>query len=160
MIPCKFYDPTSLRSSDLVKDWKSSHGRKWKMKLTAKERNDERVLWFFLSPLNDQKSPLKSWSCYMRAIGSNSIKIQDKILALGSIQVYPHKIFSMLLEATSPHSSRASRWTKLTKTENLRKERLSLNISKTYRRIFFRDCNFLPYLRKLISGHILTHADI
>ena len=93
MIPCKFYDPTSLRSSDLVKNWKSSHGRKWKMKLTAKERNDERVLWFFLSPLNDQKSPLKSWSCYMRAIGSNSIKIQDKILALGSIRVYPPKIF-------------------------------------------------------------------
>ena len=27
------------------------------------------------------------------AIGSNSIKIQDKILALGSNQVYPHKIF-------------------------------------------------------------------
>jgi hypothetical protein len=75
MIPCKFYDPTSLRSSDLVKDWKSSHGRKWKMKLTAKERNDERVLWFFLSPLNDQKSPLKSWSCYMRAIGSNSVNL-------------------------------------------------------------------------------------
>ncbi|KAK2353915.1 hypothetical protein QL285_091495 [Trifolium repens] len=94
------------------------------------------------------------------AIGSNSIKIQDKILALGSIQVYPHKIFSMLLEATSPHSSRASRRTKLTKTENLRKERLTFFHSKTYRRIFFRDCNFLPYLRKLFSEHNLTPSDI
>ncbi|KAK2356151.1 hypothetical protein QL285_093505 [Trifolium repens] len=46
------------------------------------------------------------------------------------------------------------------KKENLQKERLSFFHSKTYRRIYFRDCNFLPYLRKLISGHILTHADI
>ncbi|KAK2438540.1 hypothetical protein QL285_023309 [Trifolium repens] len=39
------------------------------------------------------KSPLRSWSCFMRTIGSNRIKLQDKILALGSIRVYPPKIF-------------------------------------------------------------------
>jgi hypothetical protein len=58
MIPCKFYDPTSLRSSDLVKEWKFSQDGKVEKKVTAKREESEEVLWFLPKSPNDQKSHL------------------------------------------------------------------------------------------------------
>ena len=129
------------------------------MELHVKERKKGESCDNFLSPPNS-KPPY-----YAKVLLTHGHWIKDKVqlknLAIGSnCFMTNHKIFLQSSITSHVISSRASRRTKLTKTENLRKERLSLIISKTYRRIFFRDCNFLPHLGKLFSGHILTRTDI
>ena len=66
----------------------------WKGEKKATAKREEE--WSFVNFSHDYKwlkVSLKTWSCSIIAFGSNRIKLQDKILALGSIRVYPPKIF-------------------------------------------------------------------
>ena len=110
-------------------------------------KEKESLRQIFLSPQSDNLLTIPLVLLAKQPLDQIVQSSKTKPLPLDQNHHHPSQdIFQNLLEQILVFSSRASRRTKLVKTENLQKERLSFFHSQTYRRNFFRNCNFFHTL--------------